>query len=320
MRPEEINDEIASKNVSDLSQKEADKKSQKKEWGKFEFALFISDFLICKRSFQINGYINGSMKTQEFKDKVDEIVKTIDEDLKSKSRIYMWYHNTPEHPEWEPELTTEPLVDEGSFVFKFVIYDNGEEVISKCWDGRYYPPYIRKSVDITNRQVKIVKDERVNIYDKDTFFAAHDNQLSGDLYVLRAMISGRDNLVPIIQKHIYEVCSSFDSPYESISDYQTSVEYKNTVVSRDDKGNPVYKEKKKNGAVVFNTFDKPILVPVLEKGPDEPKRYNFNIEQENKKLYSAWGASVADKTRKYMSELYVSPKEKFFKKKEEEAQ
>ena len=59
------------------------------------------------------------------------------------------------------------------------------------------------------------------------------------------------------------------------------------------------------------------MVPVLEK-PTKGKKYNFNIDAYNKKIDSMWGAYVAEKTRKYMSELYVSPKEKYYKKKSEE--
>lgn len=322
MNSEEIKESDVSKEIDVTSQNDGEKKPFKKDWGRFEFALFINESLICKRSFQINGYVDGSMQTQEFKNEVDKITDLINEDLKSKSRVYTWYHNTPETPEWEPEIMLDPLVDEGAFVFKFVVYDNGKEVISKIWDGRYYPSYVRKNVDLTNRQIKIVKDDHTKIYDKEAFFASHGSQLSGDLYVLRAMISDKENLVPIIQKCIYEVCSSFDGFYEKSSDYHTVVEYKNNVVKRDENGNPIYVQKKMtdvdgNEIEMFDAFDNPWMVPVLEPSPIKSKKYNFNIEQQNKKLYSAWGAAVADKTRKYMKELYVSPKEKYFKKKEE---
>jgi hypothetical protein len=320
---EEFKESNVSKEMNDSLQNDGERKPFKKDWGRFEFALFINDFLICKRSFPINGYVDGSMQTPEFKDEVDKITELIDEDLKSKSRVYTWYHNVPEYPEWEPEIMSDPLVDNGSFVFKFVVYDGGKEVVSKIWDGRYYPSYVRKGVDLTNRQVKIVKDERTNIYDKDSFFASHGNQLSGDLYVLKAMISDKENLVPIIQKCIYEVCSSFDGYYEKSSDYHTVVEYKNNVVKRDEGGNPIYVQKMTmdgngNEIGLTDAFGKPWMVPVLEASTVKAKKYNFNIEQQNKKLYSAWGAAVAEKTRKYMSELYVSPKEKYFRKKEGE--
>ena len=299
---------------------DGEKKTFKREWNRFEFALFINDFPICKRSFPINGYIDRSMQTPEFKSEVDKIVDLINDDLTSKTRVYTWYHHVPEFPEWEPEIMTDPLVDEGQFVFKFAVYDNGKEIISKVWDGRFYPSYIRKYVDLTNRQVKITRDDKTNVYDKEKFFGDHGDQISGDLYVLKKMIWDKENLVPLIQKYIYEVCSSFDGYYEKASDYKSVQEYKNTVVKRDENGNPIYKQKTVVDAAgvehgVTDAFGNPWMVPVTEKSPIKGKRYNFNIEAENRRLYSAWGAVVAEKTRKYMSELYVSPKEKYFVKK-----
>ena len=307
-----------------------EKKSQKREKGRFEFALFINDFLICKRNFPINGYVEKSMHTPEFKNEVDKIVELIDNDLKSKSRVYTHYHlpvfetvdGVLECPDWEPEIMTEPLAEEGTSVFKFVVYDNGIEVLSKIWDGRYYPMYVRKNVDLTNRQVKILKGERVNIYDKDRFFDAYGAQLSGDLYILKQMIADKEDLIPMIQKMIYEVCSSFDGYYEKISDYHAIEEYNNCDIKRDENGNGIYTQKvlkdaDGNDIPVFDAFGNPWMVPVLEK-PTKSKRYNFNIDAYNKKIDSVWGAIVAEKTRKYMNDLYVSPKDKYHKKKSEE--
>lgn len=298
------------------------KKDFKDEVFRFEFALYINEFLICRRGFRINGYVDGSMQTQEFKDEIDKIVELIDDDLKSKSRVWTWYHYWPENPEVEPELTTDPLIEEGECVFKFVVYDNGNEVISKIWDGRYYPSFVRKNVDITNKTVKITKDDRTMTYDKETFFATHGNQLSGELYVLKAMIMDKGNLIPLIQKHINEVCSSFDGFYEKSSDYHAIVDYKNNTIKVDEQGCGVYKvltqtDADGNEFDVHDGFGSPWKVPVIEKSQIRGKKYNYNIEQENLKLASSWGAYVSEKTKKYMKELYISPKEKYFPKKEQ---
>lgn len=324
-------DEIKEKepNVNFNNGSENEKKSFKREKNRFEFALFINDFLICKRNFPINGYVEKSMQSPEFKAEVDKIVSLIDEDLKSKTRIYSYYHlpefkfkeETVTIPEWEPEMCKDPLIDEGVSTFKFIVYDDGREVISKTWDGRYYPNYVRKSVDLTNKQVKIIKGEKVSIYDKEKFFDNQGTQLFGELYVLRQMIYDKEDLIPKIQKLIYEVCSSFDGYYEKTSDYQTVVEYRNCDFLRDESGNPILKQKMSvdengNEVPVFDGLGRPWMEPVYDKA-QKGKKYNFNIDAHNKKIDSMWGALVIDKTRKYMSELYVSPKEKFFKKKED---
>ena len=320
---EELKSEISQENESGSQVADGEKRPLKRENYRFEFALFINDFLICKRGFPINGYVEGSIQTSEFKDEVDKIVELIDGDLKSKSRVYTWYHNFPETPDWDPEIMTDPLIDEGEFVLRFVVYDGGVEMISKQWDARYYPSYVRKNIDLTNMQVKINKEDRTVIYNKEKFFADHGPQLSGDLYVLKCMISDKENLIHTIQKYIYEVCSSLDGYYEKPSDYHTVVEYKTTVVKRDEDGKPIYKQKTyvdESGKEVgiLDAFGNPWMVPVLEVDRSNVKKYNYNIEDENRKLYSAWGGSVAEKTRKYISELYVNPKEKYFKKRVDE--
>jgi len=309
---DEVKDSVIQTESSEnTKQKVGDKKFTKQDWegNRFEFALFINDFLICKRSFSINGYVDKSMQTQEFKNEVDKIVELIDEDLKSKSRIYTWYHATFENPEWEPEIFTEPLINEGEMVLTFVVYDDGKEVISKQWDARYYPSYVRKCIDLTNRQVKIMKDDRTTIYDKEKFFADHGSQLSGDLYVLMHMLAGKENLVPLIQKCVCEVCSSYDGFYEKASDYHTVLDYKNTSIKLDEDGNPVYKQKTitdKNGNEigVLDGFGKPWIVPEFEQSKLNGKKYSLNIEHENLKLCSEWGKAVNEKTRKYASEFY----------------
>ena len=311
---------------SEINVEGGDKKPFKREKGRFEFALFINDFLVCKRNFHINGYIDKSMQTSEFKNEVDKMVELIDNDLKSKSRVYMHYHlpvfdtvgGKVEYTEWEPEIMTEPLSEEGLSVLKFTIYDNGEEVLSKTWDARYYPMYVRKNIDLTNRQVKIIKGENSTIYDKEKFFESHGNQLSGDLYILKQMIYDKEDLVPIIQKMVYEVCSSFDGYYEKISDYHTVEEYNNCDIKRDENGKPIYvqktvKDSDGNDVPVFDAFGKPWMTPVFDK-PTKGKKYSLNIESYNNKIDSMWGAYVSEKTKKYMSELYVSPKDRHMKK------
>lgn len=293
------------------NQRLGEKRFTKPDWesNRFEFALFINDSPICKRSFSINGYIEQSMQTPEFKNAVDKIVELINEDLKSKSRVYTWYHATFETPDWEPEMFTDSLIDEGELVLNFVIYDNGKEVISRQWDARYYPSYVRKCIDLTNNQVKIMKDGRATIYDKEKFFGDHGSQLSGDLYILMHMLSGKENLVTTILKYFNEVCSSYGGFYEKPSDYHTIVEYKNKKIKCDENGNALYKQKtvedaNGNEVGIFDGLGNPWMVPVTEDSKETGRRYNFNIQHENSKLYSSWRKAVIDKTRKYATDFY----------------
>ena len=170
-------------------------KSYKEE--RFEFALFVNNNLVCKRNFKINNFIDHSMESLEFKSVVDEIVNNIDEDLKSKSRVYTWLYGDVSDTFQEPlEEFTSPLIEPWECTFKFVITDNKRPVIEKIWDGRGYPKAIRDKVDIANKTVKITNNEgRTFTYDKEAFFEDNKDRLSPELYCLRAMIMDKPDLL-----------------------------------------------------------------------------------------------------------------------------
>lgn len=315
MNSEEIKENEVVKNVANTSEN-GDKKSFKREKNRFEFALFANDSLICKRNFPINGYVDKALQSLEFKDELDRMIEIIKADLNSKARIYTWYHipefkyahGTELYPEWEPEVMTEPLAEEWSTTFKFVILDNDKEVVSRIWDGRYLPLYVRKNVDLTNRQVKITKGEQTYIYDKERFFSGN-NAVSGELYVLKHMISDKADLIPMIQKMIYEVCSSFDGYFEKKSDYNFVETYNNRDIQRDENGKGMYtqsmvSDEAGNNVPLYDAFGNPWMVPLLETETTKGKKYSYNIDGYNKKIESQWGAAVAEKTKKYFAEQY----------------
>ena len=98
-----------------METKERDYKEER-----FEFTVYVNDNIICKRNFRIYNFIENSMNTWEFKDKLDEIVRLIDDDLKSKSRVYSWYYFNPNAPEDNEEFTS-PLIEPWACTFKIVI-------------------------------------------------------------------------------------------------------------------------------------------------------------------------------------------------------
>ena len=138
---------------------------------RFEFALYVNENIICKRNFRINNFIEDSMNSLEFKHTVDEIINMIDDDLKSKSRVYTWYFFDEKNPD---EEFTSPLIEPWECTFKFVVLDNKREIISKIWDGRGYPKSVREKVDLTNKFVKFIgKDGKVYSYEKESYFEAN---------------------------------------------------------------------------------------------------------------------------------------------------
>lgn len=226
---------------------------------RFEFALYVNNNLVCKRNFKMRNFIEGSMQSEDFKLVADDIVKMIDDDLKSKSRVYTWFYFDPESPD---EEFTSPLIEPWECVFKFVILDNKREVYSRIWDGRYYPSMLRNNVDIANNIVKITtKSGDTFVYDKEKYFADNEDRLSPEMYVKKAMINDKPNLLPIITKRICEACSPWNnSEYTRLSDYETMVNY----------------------------------------GDSKNKKiYGLNLEKENAKYIKAWERAVEAKTKAY---------------------
>lgn len=228
---------------------------------RFEFALFVNNNLVCKRNFKMRNFIEGSMQSENFKHVADDIVNMIDDDLKSKSRVYTWFYYNP--VDIDEEFNT-PLIEPWECTFKFAIYDNKRPVYERIWDGRFYPAAIRNNVDIANNIIKITtKNGETFTYDKEKYFNDHGDKLSPDMYVKKAMMGDKPNLLPIITKRICEACSPWnDSEYTKISDYDTILTY--------------------------------------GKGSDR-RVYGLNIEKENARKISQWGKAVEEKTKAYFN-------------------
>ena len=190
---------------------------------RFEFHLYMNENLIVKRYFKINNFIEGSMSTTDFKETVDNIVRMIDEDLKSKSRVYTWYYYN------ENDVLDEfknELLQPWECTFKFVVLDNGVEKISKIWDGYAYPRAIRDKIDITNKIVRVTnQDGQVFIYDKEKYFSSHADRLTPEMYVLRAMISDKQDIIYPIIRLIIETCSSSKDEKRKLSNMTTKEKY-----------------------------------------------------------------------------------------------
>lgn len=265
---------------------------------RFEFTLFVNDNIICKRNFRIFNFIEGSMNTLEFKEKVDEIVKLIDDDLKSKSRVFTWYYFNPNEPEMFEEFAGQPLAP-WACTFKLVISDNKRDVITKIWDGYAYPKPIREKVDLSNKNVKVVnKEGQTFSYEKDSFFKSNEGRLSFEHEVLKSMIGDKPDVLLQITKKICEACAPTKeeikeagrfNPRESsryLTNYTTQEDFypgSETTIKKDENGNDI-KVTKKIG---------------------KPRKYAYSLYLANKKIENAWGRAVAEKTKKYFKNLYA---------------
>lgn len=239
----------------------ANLKEQAYKEERFEFALYVNNNIICKRNFKINDFIEHSMETVEFKKKVDDIVKMIDDDLKSKSRVYTWYYFNPMEPEVFNE-TNGPLLEPWECTLKFEVSDRKNVVISKIWDGYAYPKPIRDKIDISNKTVKVMsKEGNTYSYDKESFFKSNEDRLSFEQQVLKSMIFDKPDLLLQITKQICEVCSVHEESFTKIGDYSLSEKY-----GKDANGNEVV--------------------------------YDFNIDAHNRKLERKWMKLAAEDAKK----------------------
>lgn len=195
-------------------------------------------------------------------------------------------------PDWETELTIPAKEKQTPVEFRFTVYEKGQAVITREWDATIYPSYIRKNVDLTNRLVRVYRDNNVYTYDKETFFAENDN-LYGELSMLKVMIMNREDLIPKITDLICEVCSSNSGYYDNINDYHTVGVY---VTPKTDE----------NGRIVRDDKGKRVIA--------DSKSYNFNIHACNNKYYDGWRRAVAKKTARYTEEHYYTPAQSRVKK------
>ena len=299
-------DELQEKEVPEQGIEERQKAGPRRERGRFEFAMYVNDTLICRRSFHSSGYIEKSMVSTQFLDEFNSIVDLIQDDLNSKSRVYTWYHTNTEHPDWEPEIMTDPLIPEGQCVIKFAMFDYDREVISRVWDARYYPAYIRKNIDLTNKQVRVIRDDKVVTYDKDVFFAENP-QISGEMYILREMLAGKEDLTQAIQNIIYSTCFEGDE-FEKISDYELAESYYTCDYKRDAEGNAICEQQVIDGVPQVDALGRPWMEYKYEKRQTgNSKKYNLNIQHYNRKLEEEWDKATKKKSEKYFKSLYVLP-------------
>ena len=245
---------------------------------RFEFTVYVNDNIICKRNFRIFNFIENSMNTLEFKNKVDEIVKLIDDDLKAKSRVYTWYYYNPKYPDENEEFNTK-LIEPWACTFKIVISDNKRDVITRIWDGYAYPKYIRDKVDLSNKNVKVTtKDGQTFSYEKENFFKTNEGRLSFEHEVLKRMIIDKPDVLLQITKKICEACSP------------TREEIK-------ENGYPDPRENKYlSKYTVIDNYGKDANA--------KTKKYAYSLYLANKKIEKDWERSVMGKTNRYFRNLY----------------
>lgn len=225
----------------------------------YEFRLLIGDNIICQRYFKINNFNPLSLNSFELTQIIRTCANLINEDLKSKSRVYTWhmtplvFNNEDEMRKWFSNPNNVKTV---RFYETIVIKDDktkefawdGEKIIEcdkKVDDGTFSTTLTDKDT-LTYEFAFYVKDKKIvsTIFDgvypyfirrnidlsnsRGKFEGEDLSRLSFESYILNCLVYDRPDLIKKIVKDICYVCSMTDDKY-----YTTSLQY------TDDKGKKV---------------------------------------------------------------------------------
>lgn len=114
---------------------------------KFEFLLYINGKIICQRYFTVKNYNYEVIKSIDLYDCINDVVYTIQEDLKDKSIDYLW-KNFNEHEVQKQEDIVKTNIYEKEDIFDLEIRIDDKSIIKRTFTGNVYPQRVRYSVDI----------------------------------------------------------------------------------------------------------------------------------------------------------------------------
>lgn len=124
---------------------------------KFQFLVWVNENVICQRYFKINGFNEKALYCKSFHDCMNSIVNSIQDDLNSKSRIYLAYTNMNDKFKLSGFATTEDYEKYGYPLVK-ALTDNKLEGRVVADNGKnFYKEFMEYG---ENNQALLVEDER----------------------------------------------------------------------------------------------------------------------------------------------------------------
>lgn len=293
---------------------------------KFQFLIWVNDNVICQRYFKINGFNEESVYTEEFNNCMNGIVRSIQEDLESKSRIFMWYTNMTEPMKSQGFLTDWEIEKYGNEFFALMT-DNSVRGKIQAQDGKVFnKEYINYGEADTNEYGEterpedgeftfkfsfLIDDVPVfekiwdgNVYPKfvrngvdlTNNYAYYDSKdssaLSFSAAMIRYMQKGKTNL---ISDFIRRICDTLSNTYTDKYEYTKEM--------------GVYRNNNKVNGDLCNAAVElyGVISPKVTGHTDikeETKTYNYLSAYENYK--QSWRRSVRKKTQEYFDTMYPS--------------
>ena len=292
---------------------------------KFQFLICVNDNVICQRYFKINGFNEESVYTEEFSNCMNGIVESIQKDLESKSRIFMWYTNLKEPMKMQGFIRNEDVEKYGR-EFLSILTDSSIRGKIEAPDGKIYTKeYINYNENVTNDYGELerpndgefifkfsflIDDKAVfekiwdgNVYPKfvrngvdlTNNYAQYDNKdtssLSFSAAIIRYMQNGKTNL---ISDFIRRICETLSNSFREKYSYTKQMKYNNNEVIDNDR---------RKAAIAYYGVIKPVVTGHTDIKV-ENKKYNFLSSVEDYK--QSWKKSVRKKTQDYFDNIYPS--------------
>jgi hypothetical protein len=215
---------------------------------RFEFELTVGDNIICQRYFRINNFNPKSLMSYELTEAIRRCVRTIDNDLKLKTQVYLELY-APKVFSSEEEMYKflsdpynvskltlgEGVVVRGNKTTDYVVIENGQvkELGYKFDDGELteVSPEVNKTTykfafKVDGREAaamiwdgyypKFVRD-KIDLSNKRGKYDGDDaTRLSFEQYLLYRMVKDKSDLIYGLIMHICTACS-----YSDDADYIT---------------------------------------------------------------------------------------------------
>ena len=259
---------------------------------KFQFLLSINENVICQRYFRINNFDYASVESIELKETMDECVKMIQDDLVSKSRVYMWYTNndpvkltgfakdidtinTDDVRFLTDNIEGEGVLSNGEYVKKtYFDYASATNVATDYMDEKPADgEFVFKFTFMMDDKILYERVWDANVYPKyirngvdlsnsNAIYKDRDpSTLSFSLAIIHHMTVGKPDLVFQIIKNI---CDNLSTAYSNDYEYTKNEIYKN--------------------------------------GIDGDKTYTYSTY--NKEFVNGWRNAVSTKSNEYFNHLY----------------
>ena len=120
---------------------------------KFEFVLKLNDNIVVQRFFNVKGYNPKTLNSVELYDELKSVTDEITHGLKIKTLDYM----SNNYSQFLTESNTEDENAQNDF-FTLAIRKDDKNVITRYFEGSFYPPKVRYTVDIRPSLRRILKN------------------------------------------------------------------------------------------------------------------------------------------------------------------